>query len=413
MYSIRVILIIKLAWNKNQFLKMKTIYCVLLATSVLAMSSCKKDELVVEAPIVSKYKTLNGNAPLVIGHRGASGLKPEHTIESYTLAIDQGADFIEPDLVLTKDSVLICRHEPMLSGTTNVAELSEFAAKKTSKMVDGVEYKNEWFASDFTLSEIKKLRAKQAFADRPQGDNGKFAIPTFEEVADLAKSQSALKGRTIGIYPETKHPTFHNTLKLPIDDKLIEMLNKKGWNNGSSPVFVQSFEVANLQYIRSKSTVKIVQLFDADDVAKDGKMVMLAPYAQPYDFVESKDPRTYNDLATDAGLDFIKSYANGIGPWKPFIQPYTFTDANSDGKADDINLDGMVNDADRTKLPATDLIERAHKRGLVVHAYTFRDEAKRLLNDYKNDPKAEYKHFYDLGIDGVFSDFPATAVSAK
>lgn len=386
-----------------------------MATSILAMSSCKKDELVKEtpAPIVSKYKTLDGNAPLVIGHRGASGLKPEHTIESYTLAIEQGADFIEPDLVLTKDSVLICRHEPMLAGTTNVSELPEFASRKTSKMVDGVEYKNEWFASDFTLSEIKKLRAKQAFAERPQTDNGKFMIPTFEEVADLAKSQTTLKGRTIGIYPETKHPTFHNSLKLPIDDKLLEMLSKKGWNNSSAPVYVQSFEVANLRYIRSKSTVKIVQLFDADDVTKDGKMVMVAPYAQPYDFVVNNDSRTYNDLATDAGLDFIKSYANGIGPWKPFIQPYTFTDKDADGKMDDINGDMQFNDADKTKLPATDLIARAHKRGLVVHAFTFRNESKRLLSDYKNDPIAEYKHFYDLGIDGVFSDFPATAVSAK
>ena len=140
---------------------------------------------------------------------------------------------------------------------------------------------------------------------------------------------------------------------------------------------------------------------------------MAAPYAQPYDFVVNKDSRTYNDLATDEGLTFIKTYANGIGPWKPFIQPYTTTDANNDGKMDDINGDGATNDADKTKLPATDLIDRAHKKGLVVHAYTFRNESRRLLNDYKNDPSAEYKHFYDLGVDGVFTDFPLTAVSAK
>lgn len=393
---------------------MKTIYYVVLASAIINLASCKKevkDEKL--APTTPQFKTLNGSAPLVIGHRGASGVKPEHTVESYTLAIEQGADFIEPDLVLTKDSVLVCRHEPMLSGTTNVSELSEFASRKTAKKVDGVEYKEEWFASDFTLAEIKTLRAKQAFSDRPQEDNGKFLIPTFQEVIDLAKSQATIKGRTIGIYPETKHPTFHNLLNLPIDDKLLEALSKAGWNSKVAPVYVQSFEVANLKYIRSKSTVKIVQLFDADDVAKDGKMVMVAPYAQPYDFVVAGDNRTYNDLATDAGLDFVKTYADGIGPWKPYIQPYTFTDANSDGKADDINGDNLVNDADRTKLPATDLIARAHKRGLVVHAYTFRNESKRLLNDYKDDPKAEYKHFYDLGIDGVFSDFPGTAVSAK
>jgi glycerophosphoryl diester phosphodiesterase len=171
--------------------------------------------------------------------------------------------------------------------------------------------------------------------------------------------------------------------------------------------------VSNLQYISKKSTVKLVQLFDAYDVRKDGSLLMQAPNGQPYDFVVAGDPRTYNDLATNEGLNFIKTYANGIGPWKPYIQPYTFTDANNDGTADDINNDGIVDDRDYTKLPATDLIKRAHERGLVVHAYTFRNEPRRLLKDYNNDPTAEYKNFYDLGIDGVFSDFPATAVAAR
>jgi glycerophosphoryl diester phosphodiesterase len=350
--------------------------------------------------------------PLVIGHRGASGSLPEHTLQAYKLAIEQGADYIEPDIVLTKDLVLICRHEPMLSGTTNVSELPEFASRKTTKMVDGVPYE-DWFASDFTLAEIKTLKAKQAFAERPQQYNGLYDIPTFEEVITLAKEQSVAKGRTVGIYPETKHPTFHEQLNLPITDKLLEALAKAGWNHSQAPVFVQSFEVSNLQYIRKKSTVKLVQLFDAYDVNKDGSLSMQAPNGQPYDFVVAGDPRTYNDLATNEGLNFIKTYANGIGPWKPFIQPYTFTDADNDGAADDVNNDGAVNDADFTKLAPTTLIERAHERGLVVHAYTFRNEPRRLLKDYNNDPTAEYKHFYDLGIDGVFSDFPATAVAAR
>ncbi len=156
-----------------------------------------------------------------------------------------------------------------------------------------------------------------------------------------------------------------------------------------------------------------MQLFDAYDVDKNGKLIMEAPNGQPYDFVVSGDRRTYNDLATDAGLDFIKTYADGIGVWKPFVQPYTFTDVNNDGKADDINNDGQVNDADFTKLPPTDLIPRAHSRKLLVHAYTFRNEPRRLLKDYKNDPAAEYRNFYALGIDGVFSDFPVTAVMAR
>jgi glycerophosphoryl diester phosphodiesterase len=350
--------------------------------------------------------------PLVIGHRGASGLLPEHTLESYKLAIEQGADYIEPDLVLTKDLVLICRHEPMLSGTTNVSELPQFASRKTTRLVDGVPYE-DWFAGDFTLAEIKTLKAKQAFAERPQQYNGLYNVPTFEEVITLAKEQSNAKGRVVGIYPETKHPTFHEQLNLPITDKVLEALTKAGWNHAQAPVYVQSFEVSNLQYIRKKSTVKLVQLFDAYDVRKDGSLVMEAPNGQPYDFVVAGDPRTYNDLASNEGLNFIKTYANGIGPWKPFIQPYTFTDANNDGAADDTNNDGVVDDRDYTRLPATDLIQRAHDRGLVVHAYTFRNEPRRLLKDYNNDPAAEYKIFYDLGIDGVFTDFPATAVAAR
>lgn len=382
-----------------------------ISSLLLSASSCDKDN---EDDPGMKYKTLDGKRPLVIGHRGASGLRPEHTLESYTLAIEQGADFIEPDLVMTKDSVLVCRHEPMLSGTTNVADLPQFAARKTTRIVDGVSY-DDWFACDFTLAEIKTMKAKQAFAERDQQYNGLFSIPTFQEVIDLAKAKSAEKSRTIGIYPETKHPTFHEQKNLHITDKLLELLTAAGWNKKEAPVYVQSFEVSNLRYIRltKQSTVKLVQLFDAYDVDKNGKMVMQAPNGQPYDFVAAGDPRTYNDLATDAGLAFIKTYADGIGPWKPFIQPYTYTDANSDGNADDINGDGAVNDADFTLLPATDLIERAHKKGLVVHAYTFRDEARRLLKDYQNDPKKEYRKFFELGLDGVFSDFPGTAVAAR
>lgn len=380
-----------------------------LAAGLLMASSCTDHR----NPEGQPYRTLTGARPLVIGHRGASGTLPEHTLESYKLAIDQNADFIEPDLVVTKDGFLVCRHEPMLSGTTNVSELAQFASRKTTKTLDGFPV-TDWFASDFTLAEIKTLRAKQAFAERSQQFNGQFTIPTFQEVIDLAKAQTLVKNRLIGIYPETKHPTFHENLGLHITDKLLDVLQQAGWNNSNAPVFVQSFEVSNLQYVRSKgSTVKLVQLFDAYDVAKDGSLVMQAPNGQPYDFVVSGDPRTYNDLATNAGLDFIKTYANGIGPWKPFIQPYTFTDANNDGNADDINKDGLVDDRDFTKLAPTTLIDRAHQRGLVVHAYTFRDELRRLLSDYKNDPRAEYKTVFDLGVDGVFTDFPATAVSAR
>ncbi|UOQ74033.1 glycerophosphodiester phosphodiesterase [Hymenobacter cellulosilyticus] len=336
------------------------------------------------------YRTLDGKAPLIIAHRGASGLRPEHTLEAYQLAIDQGADYIESDVVLTKDQVLVCRHEPMLSGTTNVAELPQFAGRKTTKMVDGVAYE-DWFASDFTLAEIKMLRAKQAMADRSQQYNGQFLIPTFQEVIDLAKAQSTAKGRVIGVYPETKHPTFHEQLGLPLTDKLLAALTAAGWNSKEAPVYVQSFEVGNLRVLHQKSPLKLVQLLDADDVDATGNLVMKAPYAQPYDFVVAGDARTFLDLTSDAGLDFVKTYAVGIGPWKPYVQPYT---------------------PDK-KLPATSLIERAHQRGLFVHAYTFRDESRYLLKEYNNDPKAEYQNFYALGLDGVFTDYTATAVAAK
>lgn len=368
---------------------------------VLAVVSCKKKEdspaPTVDPPteIPKTWKTLSGAAPLVIGHRGSAGLRPDHTLAGYLLSIEQGADYIEPDLVLTKDSILVCRHEPMISGTTNVKDHPEFASRKTTKLLDGDSI-TDWFTSDFTLAEIKTLRAIQPLSSSPSNRSsafdGLYTVPTFQEVIELVKSETASKGRIIGIYPETKHPTFHAVRNLPLTDKVLETLQAAGWNHKDAPVYLQSFEVSNLQYARSKSTLKIVQLYDAWDVDASGKMVMQAPNGQPYDFVVAKDSRTYNDLATNAGLDFVKTYANGIGPWKPFIRPYS---------------------PDFKKLPATDLIERAHSKNLIVHAYTFRNEGFRLLKDYNNDPILEYKDFYDLGVDGVFTDFTATAIEAR
>jgi glycerophosphoryl diester phosphodiesterase len=359
-----------------------------------------------------KYPTLSGALPLVVGHRGASGYLPEHTLEAYKRAIELGADFIEPDLVATKDGVLIARHEPNMIATTDVSKRAEFASRKKKMNVDGVDEEG-FFASDFTLAEIKTLRAVQAFAERDQQFNGRYAIPTLEEVIALAKTESARLGRTIGIYPETKHPTFHQKLNLPLEDRLIAALEKAGWNSREAPVFVQSFEVTNLKYIRSKSRVKIVQLVDADDVTNDGKISFAAPYDRPYDWAVAGDKRLFADLLTNAGLAEVKTYADGIGPWKRYIVSSKIVDANNDGKADDTNADGKVDEADRVILPASDLISRAHKLGLQVHTWTFRNESRRLIGDYKNDPQAEYKQFYSLGIDGVFSDFPDTAVKSR
>jgi glycerophosphoryl diester phosphodiesterase len=373
---------------------------------VLGLSSCGGDD------DVKAFPTLDGSKPLVIGHRGASGYLPEHTIESYKRAIDLGADFIEPDLVATKDGELIARHEPNISNTTDVADRAEFATRKTTKVVDGVS-ETGWFASDFTLAEIKTLRAKQAFAERDQSFNGRYLIPTLREVLDLAKSESTRLNRKIGVYPETKHPTFHVGLNLALEDRLLQVLSSYSYTAKNSPIIIQSFEVANLKYLRTKTQVRIVQLIDADDVDKDGKIVLAAPYDKPYDFAVAKDSRTFVDMVTPAGLADIKKYADGIGPWKPYLLAGKFMDANNDGKPDDLNGDGAIDERDRTLIAPTNVVKDAHAAGLFVHAYTFRNEPRRLASDYKGDPKAEYKRFYTLGVDGLFSDFPDAALEAR
>ena len=374
-------------------------------TAALALAACGGSD----SP---SYPTLNGDTPLVIGHRGASGYRPDHTLESYKLAIDMGADFIEPDLVATKDGVLVARHEPNITGTTDVATRPEFTSRKTTKNVDGVNEEG-WFVSDFTLAELKTLRAVQPLSDRDQSYNGKFQIPTFEEVLDLAKAEGTKAGRTVGVYPETKHPTYHAKLGLPLEDRLLAVLAKYGYTTKASPVIVQSFEVSNLKYLRSKTQVRLVQLVDANDVNADGSMDLTAPYDKPYDFAVAGDSRTFASLLTPAGLKEVKTYADGIGPWKPYLIPSKQVDANKDGKPDDLNGDGKIDERDRVMMPATSVVKDAHAAGLFVHAYTFRNEAKRLASDFKGDPKAEYKLFYNLGVDGVFSDFADTAKAAR
>ena len=374
-------------------------------TAALALAACGGSD----SP---SYPTLNGDTPLVIGHRGASGYRPDHTLESYKLAIEMGADFIEPDLVATKDGVLVARHEPNITGTTDVATRPEFASRKTTKNVDGVNEEG-WFVSDFTLAELKTLRAVQPLSDRDQSYNGKFQIPTFEEVLDLAKAEGTKAGRTVGVYPETKHPTYHANLGLPLEDRLLAVLARYGYTTKASPVIVQSFEVSNLKYLRSKSQVRLVQLVDANDVNADGSIDLTAPYDKPYDFAVAGDSRTFASLLTPAGLKEVKSYADGIGPWKPYLIPSKQVDANNDGKPDDLNGDGKLDERDRVMMPATDVLKNAHAAGLFVHPYTFRSEARRLASNFKGDPKAEYRLFYELGVDGVFSDFPDHAKAAR
>ncbi|PAX54311.1 glycerophosphodiester phosphodiesterase [Brunnivagina elsteri CCALA 953] len=365
-----------------------------------------------EAPIATpnyvKLNTLNGQAPLVIGHRGASGERPEHTLASYKLAIDRGADFIEPDLVSTKDGVLVARHEPNIINTTDVSDRPEFASRKTTKIVDGVPEEG-FFVSDFTLAELKTIRAKMPQSFRSQAFNGLFEIPTLDEIIELVKQEETLTGRKIGIYPETKHPIYHDGLGLSLEEKLIDTLVKNGFTDPKR-VFIQSFETSNLKELNSILMPKagidlpLVQLLDAEDVRLDGSLIEV----QPYDFVVNEDSRTYGDLRSPAGLQEIATYADGIGPWKRMIVSVKGVDANNDGKADDINGDGAVNDADKTTLPPTTLIQDAHAVGLQVHPYTFRNEERYLAADYNGNPELEFRQFIDLGVDAYFTDFPGT-----
>jgi glycerophosphoryl diester phosphodiesterase len=362
--------------------------------------------------LARSFDTLSGQPPFIIGHRGASGELPEHTLEAYRLAILRGADFIEPDLVSTKDGQLIARHEPNLINTTDVASHQEFAARKTTKIVDGVAEEG-FFASDFTLAEIKTLRAVMPQGFRTQIYNEILEIPTLAEIISLVKEMETVTGKAVGIYPETKHPTFHDALGLSLEEKLIDVLKQQQFTDPKR-IFIQSFEVSNLKELNTTLLPKagldlpLVQLLDAYDVADDGSLVYADVNARPYDFAVKGDARTYADLQTISGLAEIATYADGIGPWKPMIQSTKIVDANADGRADDLNADGVVNGQDRVLVTPSALVDNAHAKGLFVHAYTFRDEARYLASSYTNNPQAEFTNFINLGVDGFFTDFPGT-----
>ena len=313
--------------------------------------------------------------PLIIAHRGASGYRPEHTLASYELAIDLGADYIEPDLVITKDGILIARHENEISETTDIANHPEFAHLKTTKTIDG-EIKTGWFTEDFTIAEIQTLTAKERIPQlRPHNTayNGIFTIPTFAEIIDLAKHKSQAIRRNIGIYPETKHPSYFQAIGLPLEDTLL--LNLQEIN---SPIFIQSFEVSNLKELSQKTDLPLVQLIN--DIGK------------PYDFVINNDPRTYADLLNQKGLQEIAEYAQAIGVHKNLLIP-----RNSHGKL----------------LSPTSLIIDAHAANLQVHAWTFRNEDFFLPLDLQENPQKEYEIFFNLGVNGVFSDYPDMALTVK
>ena len=312
--------------------------------------------------------------PILIAHRGASGERPEHTLAAYDLAIDQGADFIEPDLVPTRDDVLVARHENEIGGTTDVAQHPEFAARRTTKAIDGQQVTG-WFTEDFTLAELKTLRARERLpALRPANTryDGRFEIPTLAEIIALAKRRSAETGRTIGIYPETKHPTYFAHIGHPTDERLVAQLRAAGWDRADAPVFIQSFEVENLRRLHGMTRVRLIQLMDATGAPADGSVA------------------SYAAMTTPAGLRAVARYAWGIGPNKNMVA-------------------------------GTTLVADAHAAGLRVHPWTFRAENQFLPPAYRRgtDPGAagdvagELRAALALGIDGFFTDFPAIGIAAR
>jgi glycerophosphoryl diester phosphodiesterase len=315
----------------------------------------------------------------VIAHRGASGYRPEHTLAAYELAIRMCADYIEPDVVSTKDGVLVARHENEISGTTNVADV--FPARRTTKVVDGVSLTG-WFTEDFTLAELKTLRAVERLPDlRPQNTafNGLYEVPTVDEVFDLARHSRTCSGKRVGVYPETKHPTYFQSIDLPLEGRLLDVLKSDGYGSRRAPVFIQSFETANLRWLDSRTSIPLVQLVDCSGA--------------PFDLVAAGDTRTYVDLVTPAGLREISTYADGLGLCKDVMIP---------------------RDAAGNLLSPTSVIADAHAVGLPVTGWTFRRENEFLPLQFRSsdnpadpgDLVGEIKVFLAAGMDNLFTDNP-------
>ncbi|MFI5938315.1 glycerophosphodiester phosphodiesterase [Actinoplanes sp. NPDC051494] len=322
---------------------------------------------------------------LVVGHRGASGYRPEHTLASYELAARMGADFMEPDLVSTKDHVLVARHEPEIGGTTDVASRPEFASRRRTVLLDGVSVTG-WFTHDFTLAELKTLRATERIPQVRQHNtlyDGLFQVPTFQEILDLRKRLSKELDREIGVFPETKHPTYFRRLGLDLETPLVQALRRNGLDRHEAKVFVQSFEAANLERLREDHKVRVPLIF------------LTSGTGAPFD-----DPRTYAEYLTPAGLRRLARFIDGIGPEKNQIIPRT---------------------AENTLGTPTTLVADAHAAGIAVMPYTFRAENQFLPVEYRvgTDPTAygraidEQVTFLRTGLDGLFTDQPDIGVLAR
>ncbi|MBO0653444.1 glycerophosphodiester phosphodiesterase [Streptomyces triculaminicus] len=328
--------------------------------------------------------------PTVIGHRGCSGSRPEHTLGSYQFALDNGADVIEQDLVPTKDGHLVCRHENDITGTTDVASRPEFASRKTTKTVDG-EAHTGWFTEDFTLAELKTLRAKERIPGTRQHNtlyDGRWQVPTFEEVLKWAEEQGRKRGRRIWLHVETKHPTYFRKAGLGLEERLAKLLRRYGRAGRDGHTFLQSFEPSSLQRL-GKLGIDCPKVLLLDDLP-----------TRPWDFTEAKDPRTVADLITPKGLKWVSGFAQGIGPWLNLVIP---------------------RDKDDRLTKPTTLVRDAHAAGLILHPYTMRNENSFLPADFRRgtDPNAygdvfaAFRTYFATGIDGIFTDNPDTGALAR
>jgi len=333
-------------------------------------------------------------SPLVVAHRGASGYRPEHTIAAYELAVQMGANYIEPDLVMTKDGQLVDRHEPEISGTTDVAAHPEFASRKTTKKLDGVDVTG-WFTEDFTLAELRTLRAKERLATVRQRNtiyDGLYQVPTYEEVLRLRERLSKKYRRTIGIIPEIKHSTYFHDKGLVPEPQVVALTEKYGLNKRNAPMWIQSFEITNLKDLRFRHGYKASSTF----LAWTGT----GPLDGPYDLISKGDKRLYQDWMTPKGLKEISRFANGVGPEKFFVIPKK---------------------ADGTLGQPTSLVGDAHRLGLKVVPWTFRNENQFMAKDLQKgtNPAAygkaieEQVAYLRTGLDGLFTDNPDTGVVAR
>ncbi|MDH1264621.1 glycerophosphodiester phosphodiesterase [Pseudomonas sp. GD03944] len=337
----------------------------------------------------AKVEHPTGDAkPLIIAHRGASGHVPEHTLAAYALAILQGADYVEPDLVMSKDGHLVSRHDNELGLTTDVAQRPEFAERKRTQTVDGTPLTG-WFSEDFTLAELKTLRTIERIPTIRPGNtrfDGQFEIPTLQETIDLVKRLQASQERVIGLYPETKHPTHFQRLGLAMEAPLVQVLAANGYDSADAPVYIQSFEVDNLKALSQLTAVPLVQLLWIE--------------GQPYDQEAKGGTLSYADMLTPVGLKAIAGYAKGIGPEKSQVIP---------------------RDATGNLGTPTALVRDAHAAGLTVHPFTFRAENHFLPADLRSeggpekqgDIEEEIRRFLATGIDGLFIDQPDIAVRLR